>query len=197
MEALLVTPIGFRLRGRPGRVMVRYGLNEDPVQWGYSLLGLDSLVEVSRGFPVVQTEVHHDAQGYGALLAWIQVVHMTDLGTGESSTLVDIAPQLAGLDLPYLCFGVMPTMFDAPSTTTRDMDWNADAFLVVSPDGLMTRRVRPLCGFSWGYRVRDGDPTAVDVQELDGVAWRRDREFLAKQHSSWTFEEQTDGTAFG
>ncbi|MBA3251897.1 MAG: hypothetical protein H0T66_16700 [Geodermatophilaceae bacterium] len=109
------------------------------------------MVEVSRGFPVVQAEVEHDAQGYGAVLAWIQVVHMFDLDTGESSAPVDLAPQLAGLDLPYLSFGVRPILFDAPSTTSRNVDWDADAFLVVTPDGLMTRRIQPLVGFSWGY----------------------------------------------
>lgn len=191
LRALPLTELRFQLRGRSGRVMVRYGLNENPEHWGYPLLGLDSsLADMSRGFPVVQAEVNHDAQGYGAVLAWIQVVDMTDLVTGESSIIVDIAPQLEGLELPYFSFGVMPTLFDAPSTTAREMDWTADAFLVACPDALMTRRVRPVCGFTWGYSVRGGKPRALDLRELDGVAWRDRRAFLAEQHPSWTFEDQ-------
>ncbi|MGI9157880.1 MAG: hypothetical protein ACR2FG_14810 [Marmoricola sp.] len=189
-----MTVLDFQLRGRPGSVRVRYGVNDDPARWGYPLLRIDSLVELSRGFPVVQAEVEHDAQGYAAMLAWIQLVRMTDLDSGESSTLVDGAPQLEGLDLPYVSFGVRPILFDAPSTTTRNADWDADAFLVVTPDALMTRRVQPLCGFGWGYRVRDGEPAATRLQELDAASWRRDRDFLAEQHPSWTFEDQTDET---
>lgn len=189
-----MTVIGFQLRGRPGSVLVRYGVNDDPARWGYPLLGLDSLVEISRGFPVVQAEVEHDAQGYAAVLAWIQVVRMTDLDSAESTRFVDVAPQLAGLDVPYFSFGVRPVLFDAPSSTTRNADWDADTFLVVTPDGVTTRRIQPLCGFSWGYRLRDGEPAAARLQELDAASWRRDSDFLADHHPSWTFEDQTDET---
>lgn len=197
MQELAASILGFRLRGRPGRVFIRYEVNEDPARWGYPLLGLDSLVELSRGFPVVQAEVQHDAQGYAAMLAWIQVVRMTDLDSGGRTDLVDVAPQLAGLDLPYLSFGVRPVLFDAPSTTARNADWDADSFLVVTPDALMTRRVQPLCGFGWGYKLRDGDPAAAPVHELGAAAWRRDSGFLAARHPSWTFEDQTDETTTG
>lgn len=183
-----MTVIRFHLRGRPGRVLVRYGVNDDPARWGYPLLGLDSLVEACRGFPVMQAEVEHDAQGYAAVLAWIQVVRMTDLDSRQGTALVDVAPQLAGLDVPYLSFGVRPVLFDAPSTTTRNTDWDAEAFLVVTPDGVMTRRIQPLCGFGWGYRVRDGEPAAAGLHELDAASWRRNADFLADQHPSWTFE---------
>jgi len=161
------------------------------------VLGLDSLVEVSRGFPVVQAEVELEAQGYGAVFAWIQVVRMVDLDCEVSRELVDLAPQLAGLDLPYLSFGVRPILLDAPSTAGRNLDWDADAFLVVTPDGLMTRWIRPLCGFTWGYRLHDGEPKPVQRQAASGVSWSRDRDFLADRYPSWTFEHQTDETASG
>jgi hypothetical protein len=51
------TTVEYVLRGQPGRVVIRYGLNDDPSRWGYNLLGVESLAERSRGFPVVTAEV--------------------------------------------------------------------------------------------------------------------------------------------
>lgn len=187
-----VTAIDFELRQRSGRVLIRYGVNGDPARWGYPLLGMASLVEASRGFPVVQAEVEYDAEGYAAVLAWVQLVRMTDLDSGESDSLVDLAPPLAGLDLPYVSFGVRPTLFDAPSTAgTDNMDWHAHAFLVVSPDCLMTRRIRPVCAFAWGFELRDGRPQPTDLQVLDSSVWPVDQSFLSERHQSWTFEDWT------
>lgn len=188
-EDLSTTEIRFRLRGSRGRVLVRYGVNEDPARWGYPLLGLDFLVEASRGFPVVQAEVEYAAEGYAAILAWIQVLRMRDLDSGEHATILDVPPQLAGLDLPYAAFGVRPTFFDAPSTNQGgNCDWYAQATLVSSPDCLMTRRVQPLCAFGWGYRLRHGEPEPVAPQVLDEAAWSGDRDVLREHHPSWSFE---------
>jgi hypothetical protein len=185
----LTTIIDFELRGRPGRVIVRYGVNEDPDRWGYPLVGMDGLVEVSRGFPVVQADVELDVEGYGAVLAWVQVVRMTDLDSGEGEAFVDLAPQLKGLDLPYMSFGVRPTLFDAPSTTAENMNWDAHALLAVSPDCVMTRRLELLCGFSWGYRLRNSEPKSVALEKLSSLSWSQDLTFLRDQHASWTFED--------
>jgi hypothetical protein len=180
---LPVTVIEFQLRGRPGHVLVRYGTNQDPERWGYPLLGLGSLAETSRGFHVVQEDVEHDAEGYGAVLAWIQIVRSDDLDSGAHTALVDHPPQLAGLDLPYAYFGTRPTFFDAPSTdASRNVDWHAQATLVASPDCVMTRRVRGLCAFGWGYRLREGRPDPLPVRELGDPAWREDRAFQTEQH---------------
>ena len=124
------------------------------------------------------------------MLAWIQIVRMTDLDSGESDSLVDVAPQLAGLDLPYMSFGVRPVLFDAPSTdSTYNMDWEAHTFLVASPDCLMTRRVQPVCGFTWGYELRESRPRPTDLQVLNSSAWPIDQSFLRERHQSWAFED--------
>lgn len=186
---LLATAIGFELRGRPGRVLAKYGVNQDPERWGYPLLGLDPLVEVSRGFPVLQVEVEHGAEGYAAIMAWIQVVQIHDLDSGKRDTVIDGPPQLAGLDLPYVTFGPHPMLFDAPSTNeSSNLDWDAHATLVVSPDCMMTRRVQPLCGFSWGYRIRSGKPSPTTLRESDSHAWDDDCGSLREQHPSWIFD---------
>jgi hypothetical protein len=69
-------------------------------------------------------------------MGWIQVVQYRVHETGEETTVFDVPPQLSETDSPYLVFGIRPTMFDAPSTTDRDVTSGADCFLVHTPDGL-------------------------------------------------------------
>src|SRR3954451_12308178 len=151
--------IGFDDGTRNGRVLVTCEPNDEPERWGYPLLGLGAPDDLARGFPVVRAVVKTEAEGYDAILAWVQVVAITRRASGTVQRLVDVAPQLQGLALPYLVFGPRPALFDAPSTDAHeDTGWTAHSFLVGSPDAVMTRRVVPLCGFSWGYEVRGGVP---------------------------------------
>jgi hypothetical protein len=97
-------------------VLIHYGANGDPTRWGYPLLGMSYPAELARGFPVIQAEVDYPAEGYAAILAWIQLVWVKDLDGGEPTYQpADLAPQLLGLDMPYFSFGVRPVLFDAPS----------------------------------------------------------------------------------
>lgn len=147
------------------------------------------------GFPVVQAAVEYDAEGYGAMLGWIQIVRMPDLDTDERTTLVDRAPQLAELELPYMAFGIQPVLFDAPSLTgVRNLTWDAHAVLVMSPDCLMTRTVLPLCGFSWGYRLRESRPIPTPAQRLEASTWNADADVLHTRHPSWTFGNEESCT---
>jgi hypothetical protein len=85
----------------------------------------------------------------------------------------DVPPQLSDTDTPYLAFGVRPTAFDAPSIEARDVEWEASTFLVYTPDAVLSRTLRPICGFTWGYRVRGG---VVHVSPLSVGApgdWQR------------------------
>lgn len=189
-SAEVTTTVEFVLRGEPGRVLVRYGVNDDPSRWGYPLLGLDSLVERSRGFPLVQAEVEVAAEGYAAVLSWVQLVWMRDLDDdGPADVVFDRAPQLLDLDVPYVSFGPRPAFFDAPSTDARNVDWDAHAFLTYTPDCLMTKVVRGLCGFSWGYRVRESHPTPVQLRETGTAEWSAACHLLRTKFPSWTFED--------
>jgi hypothetical protein len=184
------TTVEYVLRGRPGRVVIRYGLNDEPSRWGYNLLGIKSLVEGSRGFPVVTAEVETAAEGYAGVMSWIQMVWMKDLdGEGPEELVFDRAPQLLDLDLPYVSFGARPVFFDAPSIDASNVDWDAQAFLTYTPDCLMTRVVKRLCGFSWGYRLRDRRPTSVPLCETGTTEWSAACPLLRARFQSWTFEE--------
>jgi hypothetical protein len=176
----------FELRGAPGTVTVRHGVNDDPRRWGYHVLELEYDFERSRGFPVVEATVEHPAEGYAAVMGWIQVARY-DEPDAEQEVFVDVAPQLQGKGIPWMSFGIRPAYFDAPSTTSDDAAFRADAFLAVTPDGLMTPVAEPLCGFSWGYDVVAGTPAPTPVTPAGPERWAAIRPPLAAACPDWTF----------
>ena len=177
----------FDLRGQPGAVRVRQGVNEDPRRWGYHLLDMPDLVERSRGFPVVEATVEHPAEGSAAVMGWIQVVRYREPGEDEE-IIVDVAPQLQGSGIPWMSFGVRPVYFDAPSTTSEEASFRADAFLAASPDGVMTPVAEPLCGFSWGYDVAAGVPAPAPLTPAARERWAAMVPALAAGCPGWTFQ---------
>jgi len=183
------TSLPFELRGLPGRVDVEHRRNDDPPRWGYPLLGLEPLVERSRGCPVVQASVEYPGEGYAAVMGWIQVTAQRWPPTEREELLVDVAPQMsaAGARMPYFAFGVRPTFFDAPSTDDPDYEFRAAAFLTASPDALMTPVVEPLCGFKWGYRVVDETPHVDPLEPAGAADWAWIRATLERDYPAWTF----------
>ena len=103
----------------------------------------------------------------------------------EPRVLVDVAPQLIGTGFPYVCFGIEPTMFDAPSTTESEVDWVARTFLTASPDRLMSRIIEPILGLRWGYVLRDRVPEVRDLLRADDRDWQEARSVLADHFPSW------------
>jgi hypothetical protein len=192
-EGLSSTAIPFRLRGADGQVTVRYGVNEDPVRWGYPVLELPwAHPELVRRFPVIEATVEHPAEGYAADMGWLQVVRYEsrDPGEEERMTIFDVPPQLAEIEMPYAAFGVRPTFFDAPSTDAKDVDFDADTFLVYTPDAVMTRVLRPICAFTWGFRVREGDVLLHPLGAAGTSDWERNLPGLRERFLSWTFEDE-------
>jgi len=192
IDVLAVTTIPFSLRGTGGAVTVRYGGNEDPLRWGYAVLELDWFhPELVRGFPVVQASVEHPAEGYAADMGWLQVVRyeVGDPGEEGTFTVFDTPPQLAGMEMPFAAFGICPTFFDAPSIHgLQEVKWDADTFLVYTPDAVLSRTVRPACGFNWGFRLHDGAVSIEPLNIADAKDWERDLSGLRERFPSWTFE---------
>lgn len=186
--------IPFRMRGLSGEVTVEYGTNDDPLHWGYDVLGMYA-PELAKGFPVVQASVSsYPGHGYAADMGWVQVVRYAVFDTDESVIVFDVPPQLSDTDTPYMAFGVRPTMFDAPSfVDVRNVVWKADAFLVYTPDAVLTRRLVATCGFRWGYDITDAtvavDPLATATEE----DWRRNLADLGPRFATWDFEPAWDG----
>jgi hypothetical protein len=181
--------LDFVLHGQAGTVDVTHRLNDGAAGVGFDLLGLDFTDDHVRGFPVVEATVEHPAQGYRALMGWIQVVRYTSPGDGDMF-IVDAAPQFLalGLDFPFMSWGMRPSLFDAPATVEVSVDWWADAFLVASPDALMTPVIEPLCAFRWGYLIDDkGAVTSREPRVRDtAAAWSEIRDGLQAKHPGWT-----------
>ena len=183
--------ISFSLRDVDGRVEISYEINDDPKRWGFHLFGQDwADGEVARGFPVLRARVRYPAEGYAALLGWIQVVALTEKdGDAPEATWVvpDVPPQFRDANIPYALWGVEPTFFDAPAHDAKNVEFFARAFLTYTPDCLLTPVVEPLCGFTWGYDVEQG---AVRPRELRASApddWFAARKLLRIRLPTWTF----------
>jgi hypothetical protein len=179
--------LAFKLRGLAGLVTVWFGPNEHPERWGYGLLGLDYSIQKARGFPVLRADVSFPAEGYAAILGWVQIVRYTDHETGKANVIYDVAPQLMGADTPYMSFGVLPSLFDAPSITSTRVTWDASSFLVYTPDAVMTRVVHAICGFTWGYRVEDGSIELVSPTKADEADWTVCMAGLTEHYPRWDF----------
>ena len=179
----------FRLRGASGRVRIDCQTNADPNRWGFDLLGLEFDTEVALGFPVVTARVSYPAEGYLGYLGWIQVVAYTVTRGSERTTteLVDVPPQLLDAELPYLTFGLEPTLFDAPAFTEQNVSWLARSFLAASPDLLMTPTVDPVCGFAWGYEITQGEVEIVPPRACSREDWTMAKRVLQERLPGWTF----------
>jgi hypothetical protein len=179
--------VPFGLRGSEGSLAVECGVNGDPRRLGYHLLGLPYDLEVARGFPVVRASVSFPGEGYAGAMGWIQVLRYGSGGLGDERIEVDLPPQHQDSNTPYCFWGIQPTFFDAPSTPHEDVTWTAEAFLATSPDALMTRTVRPICGFRWGYATTRKPPQILPPESLDRGAWEAARPTLRQRFPAWDF----------
>jgi hypothetical protein len=181
--------ISFRLRDVDGVVRVTYAINADPRRWGFQHLGLDFDVDVARGFPIIDARVAYPAEGYAGLLGWVQAVRYWIDGQLKPTLVApDVAPQLKGAGVPYFSFGREPVLFDAPASTEREVVWRAAAFLTQTPDLLMSRRMEPVCGFTWGYERHGDRPTATSLVAADAKDWATAVSDLRRELQDWEFE---------
>jgi hypothetical protein len=187
----LVLP--FVARSEPGEVRVTYSPNGDPAQWGFDILGLEGDVSRAAAFPVFEATVVYPRQGYAGIFGWVQVVHYWAPGDAREPELsvLDAPPQLRGLGLPYLAWGVAPRAFDAPLDTPDGVArWQAVTFLTQTPDGLMSRTVEPFVGVTWGYTIGEsGAPTIAPVAPARADDWSDVRPLLERECPAWTFGE--------
>ena len=171
----------FALRGQPGIVSVTYGVNDDPELVGS---GPDS-----AGFPMCHATVSYPAQGYDAVLGWVQLVRSDDNVSGGHEFEIDPLAFLGDVPHPFCWLGLEPQLFDAPSRAPRrDLDWLSHSFLCV-PDGGADSglEVHALVGFSWGFTIRDGSIDLVEPAVLGPADWDRHSAHLTDRYPSWRF----------
>ena len=192
--------VPFSFRGAEGAVTVSYRANDDPERWGYAVLGLPWPSSLARGLPVIEARVAAPLEGYAAVMAWIQVVRIqvlesskplvagVDKAPSGDHAWVDGPPQLRGLGVPFVSFGHLPTLFDAPASTESDIRFIADSFLTATPDALMSRHSCPIVGLRWGYATRGADERElVDIALLAEADWAKALPVLEEAFPDWRF----------
>jgi len=173
--------IMFVLLGTTGHVSVTYSRNDRP-----DLVG--SSVE-SSGFPMCRATVDYPAQGYDALLGWVQLVRSDDNTSQGRAFEIDPLDILGDVPHPFCWIGLSPRLFDAPSRSPRrDLDWVAHSFLCV-PDGSVAEglEVHALLGFAWGFRIHKEEIHLVPPTQLGSTDWDQHVDILAARYPSWRF----------
>lgn len=172
--------LDFHLRNIAGRIHVTFERNDDP-----ALLGAG---QDSAGFPWCHARVEYPAQGYDAVLGWVQLVQSDDNVSGGREYEIDPLAFLGDLPHPFCWIGLNPQLFDAPSRSPlRDMHWRARSFLCVPdgpPDAL---EVRALTGFEWGFDVTGSQIDLVAPYALEAHHWDSHLPGLGTRYPAWRF----------
>ncbi|MFC4014377.1 hypothetical protein ACFOY2_44640 [Nonomuraea purpurea] len=170
----------FRLRGIDGTVAVDVVPNDAPEALRCRF------PEAARGLPACTAVIDHPGRGYTAAMGWVQLVRSSDGSDGFDP---DPLGFYGDLNVPYAFFGIRPTLFDAPSRDSRaDMTWLAHSFLCFSPT-MVTREVRAVLGFSWGFDIRSGEVVLRPVLRLPAESWDAHGPRLAAAYPGWSFRE--------
>ena len=115
------------------------------------------------------------------------MVRATDSANGQFE--MDPIAIYSEVPTPFAWYGLKPTLFDAPSRQTRsDVVWRAHSFLCVSLDAVLTRHVRAVAGFSWGFDISGGDITIAGPVPLEPTSWDEHLTFLTTSYPSWAFD---------
>ena len=173
------------MRGRLGHVQVSITANDDPVRLGCHLLDRSLPEEAARSFPVCEATPIIDLVGYAGACGWIQLVRSSD---ASDEFEMDPLSLFRGVETPFAFFGVKPTLFDAPFRASHnDLVWRARSFLCVVPDGVMSKVVRPVAGFTWGFSVARGAIAIDPPADLDVAVWDEHLPLLRESFPNWDF----------
>jgi hypothetical protein len=168
--------------------------NTDPKKHGQLITFPDHPASDFLGFPICQARITSpQSVGYAAMYGWIQMFrHAVPPNTAsETPWQMDDIPMTAGLNTPFCWFGAEPQLFDAPSQwpEVTELDWTALSFLTYAEDALLSKNVRPILAFEWGYWIRGGVKSVKPLKVRDvSEAWEAQRSLLEAQFRGWNFK---------
>jgi hypothetical protein len=181
--------INFSYQGNKGRVVISVEKTLEPAILGardgaFNLANCTATVEFA-------------GRGYLQLFGWVQLVRSTDNAfQGEKFEMDPFDPfkLYEGAPSPYCWYGILPTLFDAPSRDERVyLDWVAHSFLAASPLRGDRRIVTPLLGYSWGFRIADdGNVTLHPIAALTATDWEAHIPYLQDCYPGWSFVEMIE-----
>lgn len=175
---------------RSGSVNVSLKPDSDPAENGLKLLFSAQDMDTFKGFPVCEATVEaFGTRGYGSMYGWIQMVR-----SGEPSTIssvpweMDPIPFLAGLNTPFCWFGPEPKLYDAPVRTgVQRLDWTCHSYFTYIDDALLSKVVKPVLGFGWGFVIEQGKPSVKALREVSLGTWNEHRGLLEMSFGGWEF----------
>jgi hypothetical protein len=90
--------------------------------------------------------------------------------------------------------GYRPELFDAPYRSDRSLslDWRAHSFLCMAPSSPFAKEVEAVVGFSWGFRMDDGNIEIVEPAPLSRDDWSNQLDLLSAAYPAWDFTADTD-----
>jgi len=171
--------IEFERAGVASVVEVEVGVNENPAELGCP--------DFARGFPVCRATIAPPARGYADFLGWVQLVAASNRAGGFQ---MDPFEPLGDVSHPFGFYGFAPVLFDAPHRDDRpDMDWLAHSFLCGLGETMLEGRkeVDAILGFSWGFRIRDGEISVRGPSLLSAQDWDGHRDYMHAVYSGWSF----------
>ena len=144
----------FQWRGETGRVDVQCVPNDDPD-------GVGAANSDAFGFPVCTAAVSFPRRSFNAMFGWVQMVRSTDNQSAGARFEMDPFELFGDLRTPYFCYGIEPTLFDAPSRRRRvPVEWLAHTSSPQHPrmNGLTARSAE-----SFPCSASSGDSTSVRI----------------------------------
>lgn len=182
-------------RSRSGKVNVSVKPDSDPTENGLKLLFPAQDMSAFKGFPVCEATVEaFGTRGYGSMYGWIQMVR-----SGESSDIdsvpweMDPIPFLAGLNTPFCWFGPEPKLYDAPVRTgVQRLDWTCHSYLTYIEDALLSKVVKPILGFEWGFVIEHGKPSVKVLRQVPLGTWNEHLALLESSFAGWKFHGYED-----
>jgi hypothetical protein len=182
---------------RTGSVTASVEADNDPSKHGLQLIFPDQDTNALKGFPVCEATVTTaGTRGYGSMYGWIQMVR-----SGQPSSIsaalweMDPIPILADSNIPFAWFGPEPKLFDAPMRIgVQELDWTCHSFLVYIEDALMSKDLKPVLGFEWGFELHNGEPKLKELRELQLSAWNEHLGLLESSFTEWRFNRYEGGS---
>lgn len=166
----------------------------DPKKYGNHILFPKTPLSKFLGFPVTNAKIHSpESRGYASYYGWMQVFRdVPELGAvGKATWHMDPVPVHQECNTPFVFFGPEPQLFDMPSRTldpVKDVDWEARSYLCYLEDGLLTKNVRPILAFRWGFWIDGGNVKVKPVAEVDvQAAWDECKGLFGKEFPGWKF----------
>jgi hypothetical protein len=192
---------------RSGELEVRYRPLRNPVDAGFDAIpNLSFDIGLAIGYPEMTAKIiKYAGSGARTLFGWIQIVTNERISKtlpvgskATTTTICDILPSMMGARIPFMFFGEMPQVYDAPCRNLGDsaeLKWYADTFLTNVLIRSQNEPINCLAAFRWGYNEDETPrpqpiellPLTVEGQET----WRMQVPFLKKEYPDWYFDVST------